>query len=123
MNLHDLPVPAGLLPFALMVVAVTTGCGQSARSSARPPELDAVAVPVVKASVADIESVLEISGSPAPRSRVGVTAKIPGRLERVAVNLGDRVSAGSTIATLERREVDAQVDAAVAVARPGLEAA
>jgi len=126
MNAHSLPVPAALVPLVLAVVAATPGCGPNARSAARPPERDAVAVQVVKARVADIESVLEISGSLAPQSRVGVTAKIPGRLERVTVQLGDRVLAGSTIATLERREVDAQVDAAmaaVAVARAGLEAA
>jgi len=126
MNARNLIVPAALVPFALAVVAATPGCGRNARSASTPPERDAVAVQVVRASVADIESVLEISGSLAPQSRVGVTAKIPGRLERVAVNLGDRVSVGSTIATLERREVDAQVDAAVAavaVARAGQEAA
>jgi HlyD family secretion protein len=126
MNAHELSVPATLLPLALVAAFVTSGCGGDGQTAPRPPEADAAAVQVVKASTADIEAVLEISGSLAPQSRVGVTAKIPGRLERVAVELGDRVRAGSTIATLERREVDAQVDAAVAavaVARAGLDAA
>jgi len=126
MKAHRLPVPALLAPFVLALAAATSGCGYSAQPSARPAERDRVAVQAVKAAVADLESALEISGSLAPLSRVGVTAKIPGRLEHVAVRLGDRVSAGSTIARLERREVDAQVDAAaasVAVARAGLAAA
>jgi RND family efflux transporter MFP subunit len=126
MNARSLPASAVLVSVVLAVAAAAPGCDRDARSVQKPPERDAVEIRVVKATVADIESVLEISGSLAPQSRVGVTAKIPGRLERVAVELGDRVSAGSTIATLERREVEAQVDAAVAavaVARAGLEAA
>jgi HlyD family secretion protein len=44
----------------------------------------------------------------------------------VAVDIGDRVRAGQVVATIDRREIDAQVDAATAtvnVARAGVEAA
>jgi HlyD family secretion protein len=83
-------------------------------------------VPVARASVGNIESALEISGTLAARSRVGVKPKLPGRLERVLVDIGDRVTAGQVVATLDRGEVDAQVDAAVAavgVASAALESA
>jgi RND family efflux transporter MFP subunit len=76
--------------------------------------------------VAAIESSLEISGTLAPRSRVAVKSKVPGTLERIFVDIGDAVSIGQTIATVDRREIDAQVDAAtaaVAVAKAALDTA
>jgi multidrug efflux pump subunit AcrA (membrane-fusion protein) len=104
MKAHEVSVPAALLLLALVAAFVASGCGGDAQSAPKPPEPEAVAVQVVKAATADIESALEIPGSLVPQSRVGVTAKIPGRLERVGVQLGDRVSVGSTIASgLPRR--------------------
>ena len=53
-------------------------------------------------------------------------AKLPGTLSRVAVDIGDRVGRVRSSPTLDRREIDAQVDAAaaaVSVAQAGLEAA
>ena len=73
-----------------------------------------VDVSVVKASVGTIESALEISGTLAPRSRVAVKPKLPGTIERMLVDIGDAVKIGQTIATIDRREIDAQADAAVA---------
>jgi RND family efflux transporter MFP subunit len=76
--------------------------------------------------LADLESTLEISGSLMPQSRVAVVAKLPGTLSTVTVDIGDRVRAGQAVAALDRREIDAQVDAASAsvnVARAGLESA
>ena len=68
-------------------------------------------MPVVKATVGIMESSLEISGTLAPRSRVAVKPKLPGTLERMLVDIGDAVTMGQTIATIDRREIDAQVDA------------
>ncbi|MGE0461144.1 MAG: efflux RND transporter periplasmic adaptor subunit [Vicinamibacterales bacterium] len=81
---------------------------------------------MVTATIGDIESALEISGTLAPRSRVPVKPRLPGALDRVLVELGDAVTAGQVIATIDRREIDAQADAAVAavaVARAALESA
>jgi len=119
--------PRSVLAFVLAVASLgVAACAPQTASTTKPPAPDAVEVAVVTASRGDIESSLTISGSLAPQSRVGVTAKLPGRLEKVLVSLGDRVQTGATIATIERREVAAQVDqaaAAVNVARAGVEAA
>jgi RND family efflux transporter MFP subunit len=69
---------------------------------------------------------LAISGTLTPQSRVGIASKLPGRLERVLVNIGDRVAAGQVVASLDHRELDAQADAAAAavnVAKASLDAA
>lgn len=76
--------------------------------------------------VADIESTLQISGNLMAQARVGVLPKLGGTLSQVTVELGDRVRAGQVVAALDRREIDAQVDAAEAavnVAHAGVESA
>lgn len=119
-------------PLAVLVslVALTAaGCGGESTTSAAepvaaPPPL--VDVAAATATVAPIEATLEISGTLAPRSRVGVKPKSRGTLERVLVDIGAPVQEGQVVATIDRREIDAQVDAAVAsvgVASAGLESA
>ena len=79
-----------------------------------------------KVGVTDLESTLQISGNLVPQTRVAVLAKLPGTLSLVAVDIGDRVRVGQVVAALDRREIDAQVDAATAsvnVARAGVESA
>jgi len=107
-----------------------TACGSSSTTAEAAPDTAAAAitlidVPVVTATASPIESSLEISGTLTPRSRVPVKPKLPGTIDRIMVDIGDAVSAGQTIAIIDRREIDAQVDAAVAavaVAKASLDA-
>jgi RND family efflux transporter MFP subunit len=119
-----------LFVVVLLAAAVNAACGggdsTASAQAAVTPEPPTVDVAVVRATVGTIESTLEISGTLAARARVGVKPKLPGRLERITVDIGDRVNAGQIVATLDRGEVDAQVDAAVAavaVANAALESA
>ena len=110
---------------------IAAGCSGSSTTAQAAPETTAavapvVDVPVVKAIVDDLETSLEISGTLTPRTRVAVKPKLPGTLEQILVDIGDPVKEGQTIATLDRREIDAQVDAsvaAVAVAKATLDTA
>src|SRR5688572_6966829 len=119
---------------ALVIVgsslAAVAGCSESSTTAAAAPDTTAAApvidVPVVRAVVGDVESSLEISGTLTPRTRVAVKPRLPGTLEQILVDIGDAVSEGQTIATLDRREIDAQADAAiaaVAVAKAALDTA
>jgi len=118
-------VPAFILTLAIIVA----GCQSPEATVQATPgaaEILPVDVPVVTATVGDIEAALEISGTLAPRSRVPVKPRLPGSLDRVLVDIGDAVREGQVIATVDRREVDAQADAAaaaVAVAKAALESA
>ncbi len=116
---------------ALVVLStcVATGCSapstmaQAAREPAAPVAVD---VTVVTARLGGVETSLEISGALAPRSRVAIKPRLPGTLERVLVDIGDAVTQGQAVATMDRREIDAQADAAVAavsVAKAALESA
>lgn len=109
-----------------LVSAACSGDSTSAAAEVAPAAPPLVDVSAVSATVDTIESVLEISGTLTPRTRVGVKPKTPGTLEQVLVDIGQPVQAGQVVATLDRREIDAQVDAAtaaVAVAKAGLESA
>ena len=124
MNRPDLAAVAFSL-LLLAPLAASTGCGRNAESKtvSASPAIERIPVAVVTVASATIESALELSGSLAPQARVGIGAKMPGTIERIAVQLGDRVRAGTIIATLDAREIDAQVDAAAAsvnVARAAL---
>ena len=108
---------------------IAAGCSSETAQAAPDAAASAapvIDVPVVKVTSGDIESSLELSGTLAPRSRVAVKPKLPGTIEQILVDIGDAVSEGQTIATLDRREIDAQADAAVAavsVAKAALETA
>ena len=104
------------------------GCDSSSATAEAAPEtapaVTVIDVPVVRAVVGNVESTLEISGTLAARSRVAVKPKLPGTIERILVDIGDAVKMGQTIATIDRREIDAQSDSAVAsvaVAKAALE--
>jgi RND family efflux transporter MFP subunit len=116
------------LAAAALLTAACSGDGATAAAepAGTPVPTPAVDVAVVRATIGTIESALEISGTLAAKSRVGLKPKLPGRLERVLVDVGDRVNAGQAVATIDRAEVDAQVDAtvaAVAVAHASVESA
>ncbi len=99
------------------------GCGASTTTEAAPETTAApptvVDVTTVTAAVGAVESALEISGTLTPLSRVAVKPKLPGTIERMLVDIGDAVTMGQTIATIDRREIDAQADAAVATVSVG----
>ena len=101
----------------------TTASAEAQNAAAPAPVVD---VATVRGTLGTIQSTVEFSGTLAPRTRVGVKPKLPGRLERVMVDIGDRVAAGQVIATIDRRELDAQVDAAeaaIGVAQASIESA
>ena len=130
-----LPVPMPRRPRIaglVAVLALVTSLACSGAQPATPAETGAAAieqkidVAALKVGVQDLESALEITGSLAPQTRIEIRATLPGRLSTISVDIGDRVRVGQVVATLDRREIDAQVDAATAsvnVARAGVDAA
>jgi len=112
------------------IAAGSSGCASERVSGATATETknDAAlpAVAVVRADNGTLETAIELSGNLAPETRVDIRSKLPGTLDKVLVLLGAAVTEGQTLATLDRREIDAQVDsavAAVAVARASVDAA
>ena len=109
---------------AALSVSACREAEPTAAAAAAPVAEHRVDVPALTVSSTDLESTLQISGNLVPRTRVAIVAKLPGTLSQVAVDIGDHVRAGQTVAVMDRREIDAQVDAAVAavnVAHAGFE--
>lgn len=115
-----------VLVAASLSLATVVACGGGSAPQAAPVAVPPVDVAAVKAQAGTLEATLELSGNLAPRARVGVKPRVPGAIERVLVEIGAAVREGQTVATLDRREIDAQADAAiatVAVAAAGVDAA
>jgi len=112
--------------FVALAAMTTAACGSGSVSQAAEAPAPLPAVAVVRAAAGTLESAIDISGNLAPETRVDVRPKLGGTIDKMLVQLGDRVSEGAVLATLDRREIDAQIDAAAAtvnVARAGLDAA
>lgn len=106
--------------------AGTSGCASEQVAGAAATEAILPAVAVVRADSGTLETAIELSGNLVPETRVDIRSKLAGTLDKVLVQLGSPVTEGQTLATLDRREIDAQVDAAVAavsVVRAGVDAA
>ena len=113
--------------FALLALSSLPACSEteSAASAEAAPAEHRIDVAAIEVGVSDLESSLQISGNLVPQTRVEIRAKLPGTLSRINVDIGDHVRAGQVVATIDRREIDAQVDASTAsvnVARAGVEA-
>jgi len=75
----------------------------------KPVRAEAVAV---KAAESAIEQTVEATGSIVPYHRVEIKAAIPGRIEKLLVSEGDRVSQGQIIAWMSSTDRAAILDAA-----------
>ena len=79
-----------------------------------------VAVGIAEARTGSVRDEILLTGSLRPKEQVEVTAKVTGRVEKLAFELGDPVGKGDLIAELESDELQQQVhraSAALAVAR------
>ncbi len=111
---------------ALAAIFFTAACSGSAPQAAAAVAAPAIDIEAVVAESGTIEATLELSGNLVPRARVGVKPRVPGALERVLVDIGASVREGQAVATIDRREIDAQADSAeatVSVAKAGVDAA
>jgi len=87
----------------------------------RPTGADrVVAVGIAVAQNGSVRDEILLTGSLRPKEQVEITAKVTGRMETIAFELGDPVKKGDLIAVLDSDELEQQVNranAALAVAR------
>jgi multidrug efflux pump subunit AcrA (membrane-fusion protein) len=87
-----------------VVLAFLCGCNHSDPKQTPPPRTVAVAV----AQRGSISHLLSVAGQFEPYQVVDVHAKVSGYVQNIFVDIGDRVHAGETLATLEVPELNAQ---------------
>lgn len=98
----------------------------SQQTTAQDTHEDAPLVKVAKASRQTVAETASVTGTIRPRNEVQVLPKIGGRVETLTAEVGDKVKAGQTLATIEHKEIAWQAkaaDAAVKVAQANLDGA
>jgi len=98
-----------ILVLILILAVLGTGGWMLKKKFSKPARPDAVSV---KAAEAPIEQTVEATGSVAPYHRVEIKAAISGRIEKLLVAEGDRVTAGQIIAWMSSTDRAAILDAA-----------
>ena len=100
----------------LVAAALLAGCGGGASGPDAAPQQDAAPVRTRPAATMTIPREIRAVGILAPRDEIRLSFKVGGVLDRVDVDVGDRVRAGQVLAVLKRVEVDAAVSQATEAA-------
>ncbi len=110
---------------AAILVSLLTSCGKTSdapkgrEGSAGPPRL----VRLARVEVRPMERSIPVTGTLAAQDQSTLSAKVPGRLQRLAVDIGDVVHEGDLLAQVEPRDYELrlqQAGAALAQARVAL---
>ena len=117
--------PAFVRGWLRLTCAGAFACGmvscRDAAKEVRPPAVDqARSVKVAAAAPRPMEKFLAVSGTLAAQEEATLSVKVPGRLEKISVDLGSVVRRGDLIAQVEKRDYELRVQqskAAVAEAR------
>jgi len=114
-------LPMGLL---LPVVCTSVGCKSdypvSARNNPGAEAREPRQVKVARVSEISMESTVTVTGTLAAYEQATVSAKVPGRVKSIAVDLGSVVRQGQIIAQIEQQDYQLrlqQAEAALAQAR------
>jgi len=112
--------------FFCLIISYRIFSNIKAKRSLRLSSTNDTPVEVAKVFRGQIEKRLLLTGTIYPDAEVLVFSKIPGRLEKVNVDVGDRVRKGELLAVIEHKELSLQVEQAEAsllVAKASLEQA
>jgi RND family efflux transporter MFP subunit len=100
----------------LVAAVLLAGCGGGPSGPDTPPQQDAAPVRTSPVATMTIPREIRAVGILAPRDEIRLSFKAGGVLDRVDVDVGDRVRAGQVLAVLKRVEVDAAVSQAAEAA-------
>jgi RND family efflux transporter MFP subunit len=112
-----------LLPTIFSSVACKSGYPVSAKNNAGSDAREARTVKTTRASEVAMEQTVTVTGTLAAYDQAIVSAKVPGRVKSIVVDLGSVVRQGQIIAQLEQQDYQLrlqQAEAALAQARARL---
>lgn len=104
-----------MIILAGIALVVLLGCGP--RPAANGPSASALpvrAVQLVRAELRPLERSLAVSGTLAVREQSTLSAKVPGRLQRLNVDLGSVVRSNDVVAQVDPRDYELRVQQAAA---------
>jgi RND family efflux transporter MFP subunit len=98
-----------------LAIATLASCGKADRSKASgKPDLADRPVSVARAEVRAIPRTIPATGSLAAHEQSTLSAKVPGRLERLNVDIGSELRQGDLVAQIEPRDYELGLQQAVA---------
>jgi RND family efflux transporter MFP subunit len=104
-------------PRLLSISALACGmisCRDASKEAPKPAAETARTVKVATATPRPMEKFLTVSGTLAAQEEATLSVKVPGRLEKISVDLGSVVKRGDLIAQVERRDYELRVQQAKA---------
>ena len=109
---------------ALLTCLVFVGCSNDrAESGASRTALESKQVRVIEVKELPVEETVDATGSLVAQDRAVLSAKVPGRIEAILVDMGSQVKEGDILARIEKRDYELrrlQAEAALAQARARL---
>ncbi len=98
----------------LLASLLPAGCSRETKplEAAQAP----VAVRTIQMERAPIDEIYEATGTVRARNTAVIASKVPGYIQQIRVNAGDRVAAGQVLVVLAAQDLDAQVARAQAAA-------
>lgn len=107
----------------LLLSLVIIGCSKKVESAPPRSQLAPKTVRVTRVHELPVEQTVAANGSLAAQDRAVLSAKVPGRLETIVVDMGTRVKQGDLLARIEKGDYELrrqQAEAALAQARARL---
>jgi RND family efflux transporter MFP subunit len=109
---------AGCLGLGLGVI-LFAGCAKSSKDAAST-QIESRHVRTARAEELNVPETVYATGALAPQDRAVLSAKVPGRVQSILVDLGTKVTKGDLLAQIEKRDFELhrqQAEAALAQAR------
>lgn len=109
-------LPAALVLAGLALALLAAGCGGDAPAESAPvPEERRARVRVVEVRPEAVTDFLDLPADLLPRRRAVLAAEVPGTVETLRVEEGQRVSAGQLLATVDTRALQQELAEAQAL--------
>jgi RND family efflux transporter MFP subunit len=118
-------VGLGIALLALIGVRIVAGRKAASALQTQSTE-EVVVVRVGRVERSNLGERVLLTGTVKPQNEVDVFSKVPGRIDKLNVQVGDRVKAGTLLGTMEAKEIAWQAraaDAALEVAKANLQGA
>jgi RND family efflux transporter MFP subunit len=99
------------------LVLVLPACGSDANSAAARPAPKPRVVTLVEAAARPLPQEVAVHGTLSARDELDLGFQVPGRLDQLRVDLGDKVAEGAELARLDQRDFTLERDRALAELR------
>lgn len=98
-------VTAGILAASLLA-----GCGKSETDSKRRPEATPVPVSLSPVQRRSVVRTVDVVGTLLGEEQATISAKVPGRVTKVLLDMGDRAAAGAALAEIDATDYELALD-------------